>query len=61
MTLNDDLVVCRVVLNEPFQCIQAAEPGRGLVGAEVLDRFWRKLGDAPVDRVTVGQPSRHCL
>jgi hypothetical protein len=30
MKLNDDLVLYRVVLDEPFQCIQAAEPDRGL-------------------------------
>jgi hypothetical protein len=28
MTLDDDLVMCRVVLDELFQCIQAAEPDR---------------------------------
>jgi hypothetical protein len=32
MKLNDDLVLYRVVLDEPFQCIQAAEADRGLVG-----------------------------
>jgi len=47
--------VRRVVLGEPFQCIQAAEPDRRFVAAELLDRLGVQLGDAPLGRVKIGQ------
>ena len=53
--VDDGLAVCGVVLGEPFQCVQAAEPDRGLVAAELLDRLGVQLGDAPLGRVTVAQ------
>src|SRR5258708_4170607 len=37
--VDDGLAVCRVVLGEPFECVQAAQPDRGLVAAELLDRL----------------------
>ena len=37
--VDDGLAVCRVVLSEPFECVQAAEPDRGLVAAELLNRL----------------------
>ena len=44
-----------VILGEPFKRVQAAEPYRGLVAAELLDRLGVQLGDAPLGRVQVGQ------
>ena len=37
--VGDGLAVCRVVLSEPFECVQAAEPDRRLVAAELLNRL----------------------
>ena len=53
--VDDGLAVFRSVLSEPFQCVQAAEPDRGLITAELLDRLGVQLGDPPLGRVTVGQ------
>ena len=53
--VDDGLPVCRVVLGEPFERVQAAEPDRGFVAAELLDRLGIQLGDAPLCRVKVGQ------
>jgi hypothetical protein len=53
--------VCRVVLGEPFQRVQAAEPDGSFVAAELLDRLGVQLGDAPLGRVQVGQHSGDLL
>jgi hypothetical protein len=37
--LGDGLAVCRVVLSEPFECVTAAEPDRGPVAGELLNRL----------------------
>ena len=59
--VDDGLAVCRVVLSEPFECVQAAEPDRGLVAAELLNRLGVELGDAPLGRVKVAQNCRDLL
>jgi len=51
--VDDGLAVRRIVLSEPFECIQAARPDRGLAAAELLNRLGVELGDAPLGRVTV--------
>jgi hypothetical protein len=51
--VDDGLAVRRIVLSEPFECIQAAGPDRGLVTAELLNRLGVELGDAPLGRVKV--------
>ena len=59
--VDDGLAVCRVVLSEQFECIQAAGPDRGLVAAELLNRRGVELGDAPLGRVKVAQNDRDLL
>ena len=51
--VDDDLAVYRAVLSEPFECVRAAEPDRGLVANELRHRLGVKLGDAPLGRVRV--------
>jgi len=59
--VDDGLAVCRVVLSEPFECVQAAGPDQGLVAAELLNRLGVELGDAPLGRVKVAQNYRDLL
>ena len=61
MTFDDGLAVCRVVLSEPFECVQAPEPDRGLVAAELLNRLGVQLGDVRLGRVKVAQNCRDLL
>ena len=53
--IDDGLAVCGVGLSEPFECVQAAGPGRSLVAAELLNRRGVELGGARLGRVKVVQ------
>src|SRR5215468_5635540 len=59
--VDDGLAVCRVVLSEPFECVQAAGPDQGLVAAELFNRLGVELGDARPGRVKVAQNDRDLL
>ena len=59
--VDDGLAVCRVVLSEPFECVQAAGPDQGLVAAELLNRRGVELGDVRLGRVKVAQNDRDLL
>src|SRR5438128_11627347 len=53
--IYDGLALRGVILSEPFERVKAAEPDRGLVIAELLDRLGVQLCDPPLGRIAVGQ------
>jgi len=52
--VDDGLSLGRVVLCQAFQRVQTAEPDRGLLGAELIDRAGVELGDALFGGVSLG-------
>src|SRR5580704_15657900 len=52
--VDDGLAMFLVVLGQAFQRVQAAQPDRRLLAAELLDCLGIQLGDAPLGRVMIG-------
>jgi len=52
--IDDGLPLVRVLLRQPFQRVQPAEPHRGLLPAELIDRTGVQLGDALLGGVSLG-------
>ena len=51
--VNDGLPLDRVVLRQPFQRVQTAEPDRGLLRAELINRAGVQLDDALLSGVSL--------